>query len=1432
MRKMRTVLALMLALSLCLTMFPASIFAQADDPITEPVPAIETLVTEPEVEEEVDKAPEITTDLAEEEAETSQEPEIEALPEETESEEPAMTEEEQEAELKQDDEIEAAAEMQEEVIPAPAEAELNAIDSEAVTTMPKAEENDSSIVDVAVKAASMVKVSGYYSDFYLGYKNAEGNEVILGRPTNEQIIPPSYKDFPNPPYQEDQFVGWNMNGSRVDFSSTNFMPNTSYRFNAVWKEEGETWVTVSFKTGLGKDDVIFETQTKSGSKDSQTQPPSNTYNTLKAFGYKGFRYAENWFLLDDLLEIKPDFNYEEDWAITEDVYPYYFGNRTITKDTVFVPKWIKTWDVTFIGEDDKVIQVNTVDHEKTVKQPELKARVGVEYNWYSLDESGAKVPFDFTTPITSDLELHLEAKQFNLVSYYLLYPNGDVVGKPYTVKYSETENVEAFEAGTFKVATFEETGFKAPDGYKFIGWKVTEKNPAEASQPSEGSVSGGGWDENVMKKPALSPAAKRFADSKAAESKSAETSEKIITDQKINTETKDAVILPGKTWDLKAEIYFVPVWAKEKAVFYRTEYPEDCGLTNVTHEDERFRGKESFVIAGAYEFEGFEQPKGYEFDGWWLRFLDTEEEFNKIFNEDLEQSATVDLGEQQAQQEYNYQDVKRVRAAASSEASNTDASNELTAKVIVWPDDPDVEFGDHVVALLDARWKEIPSYHVLYDTNYPSGANVKDDAEWVDKIEITDPSRAYEYEIKSFEKVSEEYEKIYGEDRFIEPAGWTFIGWSEKPGEQPVIDYKFTDLGPIDADPTTDETVIDDNTAVTVDSAAYTPNHEQNNAGNETATGGQSGMVVKESKYDKVFYAQWKQSAVVYYHTNYPGSTGLQNDHFEIFENHEFAENTFTVKTFTDAFKDTSYEEPLGYKFVCWEMEVIDPKEAGDINQEENSEQNKDVEAEAQASAEVLQEAKKEVKVAKKEAIAAEKKDSVVTTEKEQSNSTEQETRPGTKPDFDAETATKLPQVQAGSEQDIHLEVHLFAIWEPCFKVIYHRVDPKSDFALDNKIKDQTYRVDYSVAQYKDGEGLFEVLSYPDTKLDGIPGYEFDYWTMTISDPRNPKDPDPANPFNPGEQRPMEPEHLEEAQAEKEYLKEESKAQDVRMIFKAAKGTVPAEAEQANKAESVEFLGKIEADKIKDEVGESTTPNDSADEKTDDPAGDAVDKIYPKDKEELHAEVHLYAWWKAKPYTVIWVDEDGKTPFGDSYPEDNNDKNDKGYPADSYMAGETQPAGDQYGDGPDKDGKVFDHWEKTGGEDGVGDIVYTAVYRDVQQNNPPVGETERPNTTPSTNRPSANETPITPEDPVTEEPTEIDDGDTPLAPGTVEEEDTNIDDGDVPLAGAEEEEEIAEEATPLTPFTGDERHTAVWGIVSILSLLGIVLLTYKRRREE
>ena len=73
----------------------------------------------------------------------------------------------------------------------------------------------------------------------------------------------------------------------------------------------------------------------------------------------------------------------------------------------------------------------------------------------------------------------------------------------------------------------------------------------------------------------------------------------------------------------------------------------------------------------------------------------------------------------------------------------------------------------------------------------------------------------------------------------------------------------------------------------------------------------------------------------------------------------------------------------------------------------------------------------------------------------------------------------------------------------------------------------------------------------------------------------------------------------------------------------------------------------------------------------------------------------------------------------------------------------------------------------------------------------------------------------------------------PPEPPIEEEPDEPVTEPDEPFAGYEEEpdEEIGEEPMPFSPYTGDDRHTAVWGLVSLLSLAGIVVVARKRREE-
>ena len=296
------------------------------------------------------------------------------------------------------------------------------------------------------------------------------------------------------------------------------------------------------------------------------------------------------------------------------------------------------------------------------------------------------------------------------------------------------------------------------------------------------------------------------------------------------------------------------------------------------------------------------------------------------------------------------------------------------------------------------------------------------------------------------------------------------------------------------------------------------------------------------------------------------------------------------------------------------------------------------------------------------------------------------------------------------------------------------------------------------------------------------------------------------------------------------------------------------------------------------------------------PPEQEVDPGQQAEASNVKPEHIFYAQWE-KVYGVYWIDKDGSTddPLAtgtyDTYdPEAFN-------PADEYNEKKTDdaPTTDKL-TYTDEDGVtyVFDHWERIKYDEETKTVVYEAAYRPVDSEKTytitwvdgdgnvlktdTVKEGETPNytgdtptkspngdttytfndkwspdivpatedktytaqfdentpnnpTTPSNPRPN---TPATTEDPVEEEPSEIDENDTPLSGFEVDpEEDEPVAENDTPLAGYEEEpdEELSDEAMPFSPFTGDARHTAVWSIISVLSLLGIVLVARKRREE-
>jgi LPXTG-motif cell wall-anchored protein len=114
----------------------------------------------------------------------------------------------------------------------------------------------------------------------------------------------------------------------------------------------------------------------------------------------------------------------------------------------------------------------------------------------------------------------------------------------------------------------------------------------------------------------------------------------------------------------------------------------------------------------------------------------------------------------------------------------------------------------------------------------------------------------------------------------------------------------------------------------------------------------------------------------------------------------------------------------------------------------------------------------------------------------------------------------------------------------------------------------------------------------------------------------------------------------------------------------------------------------------------------------------------------------------------------------------------------------------------------------------------------------PVDEIEEP--THKTRR-AEKEEPV--EETTSDETEEIAEEETPLSDFHEEEAEEVIAENDAPMAAFEvaETEEMDETEVPLvvnSPLTGDERHTAAWAGLSLVSLLGILFLGRKKRMTE
>ena len=137
--------------------------------------------------------------------------------------------------------------------------------------------------------------------------------------------------------------------------------------------------------------------------------------------------------------------------------------------------------------------------------------------------------------------------------------------------------------------------------------------------------------------------------------------------------------------------------------------------------------------------------------------------------------------------------------------------------------------------------------------------------------------------------------------------------------------------------------------------------------------------------------------------------------------------------------------------------------------------------------------------------------------------------------------------------------------------------------------------------------------------------------------------------------------------------------------------------------------------------------------------------------------------------------------------------------------------------------------EKTIIEESVAD---ESVIEEEAEAEAPVDEIEEPA---HKTRRAEKEEPV--EETTSDETEEIAEEETPLSDFHEEEAEEVIAENDAPMAAYEvaETEEVEETEVPLvvnSPLTGDERHTAAWAGLSLVSLLGILFLGRKKRMTE
>ncbi len=598
------------------------------------------------------------------------------------------------------------------------------------------------------------------ASFYHGYE-VDGKEYVThGYYENGHISPPDVTNSP-PAQKGAEFVGWAWKGEIQNFDSAEYLGG-AFEFHAVWiyPEDKDNWVTITFESGFEGVEAPPAIKVRKAEEGQDHAGKARVQKPVNYFPkHPGFRSTAdaNWFKKEDLLAIKSDFNYETDWELVEDLEgEYRIFNHYVDKDTTYVLKWVKTWEVTFIIDgDEKPVDVEIADNGKPVKEVKnIKARAGYELNWHYTDEKGERVDFIVgKTAVTKDLTVYGEWKEVKHVTYFNVYPNGGYAGEKLQRTYSDTENTDDLKRGKFTVLSFEDTGFTAPTGFEFLGWVELDKDPSSGS----GSFNPGEQADRGVR---------AARDAKSAEEKaSKEDSEKEPA-----TETKP--IQPGTELELKAEVYLAPVWGEKPVVIYRTNYRSvSAGRymreAAASYYDVKL-GEEFTVLSFEEAFNNEkEAPFGYRFAGWIVTYSDNADVINEFGDPFLPISVIDDHGSEVMKSpspaaKASLDEKEEADPAAPPESGEVVPDAKA---VILQPND---KYDVHLRVYLDAIWE--PVAKVIYH---------RGTEKFLKEVKEDDALFEEEYTIDQIKEADSKFEvKTYDDTKLAHIEGYEFVDWT------------------------------------------------------------------------------------------------------------------------------------------------------------------------------------------------------------------------------------------------------------------------------------------------------------------------------------------------------------------------------------------------------------------------------------------------------------------------------------------------------------------------------------------------------------------------------------------------------------------------------------------------------------------------------